>query len=146
MERPKDICIKIGSYEELGADAHFVRNQVFCVEQRISEDIEWDACDDAATHVVLYKNNKAVSTGRMIRKENAYYIGRVATLKEYRGNGYGSSVTQSLVDWAAEHNIGEVHLHAQKYVEAFYKKLGFESYGDVFQETGIEHISMVIRI
>jgi len=139
-----DTRIEIGAHSKIGADAQRVRDAVFCVEQRISKELERDSYDAAATHAVLYENDVPVSVGRIIHKENAYFIGRVSTLKTYRGKGYGSRIVKALVDWAFAHDISEVQLHSQKHAEDFYSKLGFQSYGAVFYEAGIEHISMVI--
>jgi len=138
-----DVKIKIGSYAEIGTDAQTVRDEVFVVEQGISLDIERDAYDSISTHAVLYKNNAPVSAGRIVNRDNGHYIGRVSTLKEHRKNGYGGLIVSALVEWAFSNDIPEVHLHSQKHAENFYKGLGFRSYGEVFIEAGIEHISMV---
>jgi len=141
----KDLSIKIGSFSKVGKDAQIVRDNVFCIEQEISQDIERDFYDDTATHVVLYKDDAPIATGRIVEINNKYYIGRVATLKEHRGNGHGSLIVRSLVDWAFQNDITEVYLHSQKHAEGFYEKLGFQSFGEVFYEAGIEHVNMVIK-
>lgn len=38
-----------------------------------------------------------------------------------------------------------VTLHAQKTVEEFYRRLGYETTGDVFEEVGIPQVAMVKR-
>lgn len=141
----EDIVIKTGTYSALWDDAMKIRDEVFCGEQGISRDIEIDRFDRAATHVVLYLNGLPVSTGRIICDDGVYYIGRVATIRKYRGNGYGKMIVEALADWALCNKISEVHLHAQKHAVGFYEKIGFRPYGDIFFEAGIEHISMVMK-
>ena len=141
----KDVNIKVGTYSEIDTDAQKVRNEVFCIEQKINKDIERDGLDSTAIHAVVYEKDNPVSTGRLICENNKYYIGRVATLKEHRCKGLGNLVVKELINWAFNNNISEVYIHAQKHAEEFYRKIGFESYGDVFFEAGIEHISMVIN-
>jgi len=141
----KDIKVKVGSYLEIGKDAQVVRDEVFCVEQEISQDIERDSYDAIAMYVVLYKDNEPIATGRIIEKDDKYLVGRVATLREHRGNGYGSVIVKSLVDWAFENNISEVYIHSQKHAEGFYEKIGFQAFGEVFYEAGIEHVNMICK-
>ena len=139
------IDIKIGKYSELGKDARDIRNSVFCQEQKIDIAIERDEHDLTATFVVIYDENRPVATGRIILKDNQYIIGRIATLKTYRGRGLGKLVVVSLLDWAFKNNVSEVIVHAQKHAEEFYKKIGFSSFGYSYFEAGKEHINMTIK-
>ena len=141
-----DIEIKIGNYQELGTDAHKVRDEVFCVEQGIDYDIERDEYDEVATHSVVYENKIPVAAGRLVKKKSDYNLGRIATLKEYRGKGYGKMVTKFLMLWAYDNSITVLDLHAQKSAVSFYEKLGFIPCGQPFSEAGIEHRSMSIVI
>jgi len=140
-----EIVVKLGTYSEIRNDASFVRNTVFCIEQQISKEIERDGNDAEGMHVVLYENGSPVTAARIIKTDNQYRIGRVATIKEYRGRGYGTIVVKTLIDWAFTNGINEVFIHSQKHAEEFYKALGFKSFGGFFEEAGIKHINMVIK-
>ncbi|NBO42976.1 MAG: GNAT family N-acetyltransferase [Betaproteobacteria bacterium] len=37
-------------------------------------------------------------------------------------------------------------LHAQCSAEGFYRRLGFKAQGDVFQDAGIDHIEMSLKL
>ena len=141
----KNTKIKIGTYEDIGADARRIRDSVFIFEQGIEEEIEKDNYDKLATYVVVYENSLPVATGRIVKKDNEWVIGRVATIKNKRKKGYGEEVIKCLVDYGFNNGAERITLHAQKYVEKFYKKLGFHSFGDVFLEADIEHINMFIK-
>lgn len=126
-------------------DALSIRKKVFIDEQGIPKSIERDIYDKSSEHIVVYENNQPIGTGRLVFKEGEYSIGRVAVLQEHRAKKIGSLVVDELKDKAISHGATEVHVHAQKEVEGFYKKLGFEAYGNVYYEAGIKHINMMIK-
>ena len=134
---------KVGTFTELREDSLKIRHIVFTVEQNIDPSEDIDEYDEISTHVVVYDdNNLPVSTARLIQSDGIYSIGRMATLKDCRGKGYGRIAVEALIGWAKENDVNEIVVHAQKQAEGFYQKLGFVSYGEIYLEVGIEHISM----
>lgn len=124
-------------------DALLIRRDVFVEEQKVPKEIEYDEWDQKAFHLVVYDQGIPKATGRCILKEGIYSLGRIAVVKEARGQGFGDLVVRMLVRKAFQQGAKEVHLHAQLQVQDFYEKLGFEAYGEVYEEAGIDHISMV---
>lgn len=116
-----------------------IRESVFIVEQGIDPEIEFDQHDAKALHLLLYIDNKPVGTGRIL---DDGHIGRIAILRDYRGQGLGSEIIQTLVKVAVKRGYQRVYLGAQSQAIDFYKKLGFTPFGEVFLEAGIEHLSM----
>lgn len=116
-----------------------VRNTVFTDEQHIDPDLDFDGQDRDAVHVLILCNGKYVGTGRMLKDG---HIGRLAVLKEYRGQGLGAKMVLSLVKEAENRGVKRIYLGAQKHAVGFYKKLGFSVYGDPYTEVNIEHIYM----
>lgn len=139
------IKLRIINGKDSLSDPYFIREEVFIKEQNVSEEAEKDDIDKIANHIVIYNDNKPIATGRIFEDNGTYYIGRVAVLKEYRGKGFGTLVVNNLIKWAFNNNINEIHLHAQTHALNFYKSLGFISYGNIFSEEGIEHISMYVK-
>lgn len=137
-----------GKYLYYGDDlseAFQIRKEVFQYEQGVSEQEEFDEIDDLAVHVVIYSNEnpkKPVATGRVFFDGNDYYIGRVAVLKDERGKYYGDFAVRMLANKAFLAGANEILIHAQLSAVSFYEKIGFITYGDVFIEAGIKHISM----
>jgi predicted GNAT family N-acyltransferase len=123
-------------------DAYRVRFQVFVKEQNVPEHIEIDDIDRIAQHIVAYRNNAPIGTGRLFVQDGRYYLGRIAVLPEYRKQNTGALIVKSLLKKAFDSGADEVHIHAQISVRGFYEKLGFIPYGKPFYEAGIEHISM----
>lgn len=123
-------------------DGYWVRRKVFIEEQKVPEELEIDEYDKAADHVIVYINNNPVATGRFVAINGEDLFGRIAVLKEYRGRGLGKIVVDNLINKAEEKGIDEVHLHAQLTAKGFYESLGFEAYGEIFDDAGIDHIGM----
>ena len=134
--------IKVGSYDSLYKDADKVRDAVFCVEQKISAKIEKDKKDKTSTHIVLFVNSVPVSTLRVFEENGEYIFGRVATLLNCRGKGYGKEVMLALHKYAKEKGIDKLTCHAQETAKDFYLKLGYKIEGKPFYEAGIKHYMM----
>ena len=139
--------VLLGSWAQMAPQARPLRSAVFVQEQGVPDDEEWDADDEQALHAVL--TNLAglpLATGRLItvgEPAGQARIGRMAVIRSMRGAGAGQQVLQALVDSAVGLGIERVVLHAQCAAQAFYAKAGFQPAGDVFDEVGIPHITMV---
>ena len=121
-----------------------VRRAVFIEEQRVPKALEWDGLDESCHHVLVTDTlHQPVGTGRM--KPDGH-IGRMAVLKEYRGQGIGSAILMALLDYAHRQQCDRVYLHAQVAAIPFYEKHGFTVDGEEFMDAGITHRSMVKRL
>ena len=121
-----------------------IRKKVFCEEQNISIDIEFDNLDHLCEHFLIYKENKSIATARVRKKSDLIFkIERVAVLLEYRKLKVGSLLINEIIKYYLKINKkNSIILHSQVVVEDFYKSLNFTSYGDRFLEDGILHIAM----
>lgn len=131
--------------DELVKVAHSIRQQVFIEEQGIDPKIEFDDMDDKADIFVVYNDDNAVGTGRVLKIDNKYLIGRIAVKKEVRGQKFGDLIVRMLVRRAFDKGANGVFVHAQIRAKGFYEKLGFEAYGKEYENAGIKHINMVRR-
>ena len=142
------VTVKTGRWEALGADAQAIRSAVFVEEQRIPKALECDAADADALHVVVYNRlGGAVATGRLLSHQpGVAKIGRMAVQRVLRGAHLGQLLLQALLDAAAQRGEREVLLHAQRSAEGFYRRLGFAPRGEPFEEAGMAHQEMFIRV
>ena len=140
--------IKIGNWDALGEDAAKVRTEVFVQEQQIPEALEWDEADQSAVHAVAYNGlGQAVATGRLLKDAAGIIkVGRLAVKRVLRGSHLGYDILQALMDAAIKRGDSEILLHAQRSAEGFYKRAGFISQGEPFDEVNIAHIEMVKRL
>lgn len=122
------------------------RCEVFTVEQRCNY-LDLDGIDQSSHHILVKSDdNKISSYCRLVSPEVKYgypSIGRVLTLKEYRGHGMCRDMLLKTMEYSKEiYPDQPIVVAAQAYLEKFYSSLGFVSEGDIFIEAGIEHIFM----
>ena len=134
---------KVKSSDEMEL-CHTIRKKVFCEEQKISEDIEFDNLDDICEHFLVFNDQIAIATARVRKKEDyVYKIERVAVLISYRKLKVGTLLIKQIIDlYQKIDKKNSIILHSQISVENFYKNLNFISYGKEFAEDGILHIAM----
>ncbi len=121
-----------------------LRRQVFIIEQRVPEALEWDAADADSLHALAFDaEGRAIGTGRLLPDG---HIGRMAVVTDWRGHGVGSALLQWLIAQARQRNFHEVQLHAQTHALSFYARQGFIAHGDVFDEAGMPHRKMSLSL
>lgn len=141
---PTDFIVEPATWPADMADLRAVRTKVFVEEQAVPEDEEWDELDALSQHVIARdQHGKPIGTGRLTPKG---MIGRMAVLQEWRGRGVGDAVLRVLLETARDRHFREIEIHAQSHALAFYERAGFEAYGEEFEECGILHRHMRIRI
>ncbi len=139
--------ILLKSWNEAEVDAFLVRQEVFILEQGVPAELELDEFDSSATHVLVYQDARCIGTGRLVNlSAKQSQIGRMAVLAKFRGKGIGKQILQKLVDLAASQGVQGIILHSQVSAIPFYKKLGFQAQGDVYDEAGIPHRNMMLTL
>jgi YbgC/YbaW family acyl-CoA thioester hydrolase len=142
--------LRSGDWPSMASMARVVRTAVFIEEQGIPQAEEWDEDDAKAWHVVV--TNLAglpVATGRLITAglpKGEAKIGRMAVLNGSRALGLGQQVLQALIEAARQRDVERLTLHAQTSAQVFYQRAGFLPDGPVFDEVGIPHIVMTLRL
>ena len=136
------IELSITSWAEAQSLVKPLRYQVFVIEQKVPEDMEWDDFDEIAWHAIVTADNQTIGTGRLIMNDRIAKIGRMAVQSSRRNQGIGKSILNALIQAAKEKGAQECILHAQVHAIAFYAKEDFEPNGPIFDEAGIPHIEM----
>lgn len=138
-----NLIIKKAKLPEEFSAIQSVREAVFQVEQQVDPALDFDGLDESSDQIIAYLNAQAVGTARVRYLDNkTAKIERLAVLPTARGKGIGQQIMAKSLDIAAQNNISEVVIHAQKYIMSLYQKLGFEPEGEVFEEAGIPHVKM----
>ena len=130
-----------------------VRKEVFVGEQGVPEDIEYDAYDAVALHVLAVRDDGVpLGTGRLLHGQAAAAkvdgdlsvgsLGRLAVTREARGLGVGVALVRAIEDAARARGLTAVDLHAQTHALGFYERLGYAAYGPEYPEAGIAHRAM----
>ena len=132
------------AWDQHRAALQHIRKVVFIDEQEVPKELEWDGEDEDATHFLAVNElGEYVGCARLLPSGQ---IGRMAVLTEYRGTNIGAQLLTAAVAAAQEQGMRRAFLHAQSYAEAFYRKGGFVPYGDEFDEAGIPHIAMELKL
>lgn len=132
----------INGDKDIDAAIH-IRTEVFVKEQNVPPEIEIDGTDANAIHLIVYDEALPVATGRILKIDDEYVLGRIAVLKEQRGRGYGDLVVRMLIRRAYEMGADKQIIHSQTHAASFYERLGFTRFGEEYAEAGIPHINMV---
>lgn len=120
-----------------------VRREVFVVEQRISEEEEYDGLDDQCVHFIAVSAGGVVGTARLRFPSSGYAkIERMAVLEPARRQGAGSGLIVCIERELAGQGMYKVVLHAQITAAPFYVACGYVPVGEHFYEAGIEHVRM----
>lgn len=128
------------SYVELPTQAKNIREEVFMREQGFTE--EFDKTDENAVHILLFFGQNAIGTCRFFQSGGAWFIGRVAVLREFRGKGCGKMLLQAAEQEIVNRGGNCCFLHAQCRAMDFYARCGYSPCGQPFDEEGCPHIAM----
>lgn len=128
------------------AEAEYIRKTVFVDEQKFVD--EFDETDGIATHFVMFDGENPVGCARAFfdENENAYHIGRVAILKEYRGRHLGGEIMLFAENELKKQGADRVTLSAQVRASGFYKSIGYTPYGEEYFDQYCPHIAMEKRL
>lgn len=143
MLNSPELKIISGSWKDLAAHAKVIREVVFIQEQHIAAEDEWDAEDAVAVHFIVFQQDQAIATARLLSNNS---IGRVAVLNTVRGLGVGQRLMQAVIDYARAEQRELVKLSSQVHAIGFYQALGFEVQGEEYLDCGIPHIDMYLKL
>ncbi|MFC8292715.1 GNAT family N-acetyltransferase [Streptomyces sp. NPDC057242] len=130
-----------------------IRREVFVEEQGVPRELEYDAYDATAVHVLAVRaDGLPLGTGRLLHGADALgktggdasvgSLGRLAVAGAARGLGVGAALVRGIEGAARERGLTAVDLHAQTHALGFYERLGYEAYGPEFPDAGIPHRAM----
>ena len=123
-----------------------IREQVFIQEQKVTPELEWDGMDENAMHFLVFKDEEAIGCARAVVIKNYMQLGRMAVLKEYRGQGIGSALLEKAIVTAKLNQISSIHISAQFYAIDFYLKFGFKVMSDIYLDAEIPHRDMTLKL
>lgn len=129
----------VGNWQNLSDQAAQVRFTVFVQEQKVPAELELDELDADCVHALIEIDSQPVATGRLCPDGR---IGRMAVLKNFRGQGLGSEILRALISAAEKRGQHETYLHAQLHALEFYAQHGYLAEGPEFEDAGIAHRQM----
>lgn len=127
-----------------------LRRQVFIHEQGVSPEDEQDGKDKDAVHLLALLNGFPVGAARILPPAmtdgQSAKIGRVCVIRDHRGKGIGEAILAECHKSARRLGARRAILGAQISAQTFYERLGYQAYGGVFDDAGIDHRMMEIAL
>ena len=123
-----------------------LRRRVFCDEQGVSREEEFDGLDDEATQVVALDQGGVVATCRLRFLEDDCKLERMAVEGRLRGRGAGAALLEASERIAQDCGARRMVLNAQTAAQGFYAAGGYEPEGELFMEANIEHLRMTKQL
>ncbi|HLR64075.1 MAG TPA: GNAT family N-acetyltransferase [Pseudogracilibacillus sp.] len=136
------MLVKIATSQEEKNIMYDIRKTVFVEEQLVPIEEEIDEHEDDAIHFICYVDDKAVGAARLRFIDDYGKLERICVLKAYRGQSIGTRIIGTMEEEIKKHQYKTAKLHAQQYAEAFYEKLGYQTFSEAFMDAGIPHIAM----
>lgn len=140
------------SFDELTTPALYrlcqAREAVFVVEQNCPYP-ELDGIDPQCLHLQGFVDGELAVYARIIppnvHPTGKPAIGRVLTLENFRGHGYGRDLMVKAIEFCQKNFANQpIVISAQTYLLDFYQSLGFVPQGKRYLEDNIEHIDMIL--
>jgi predicted GNAT family N-acyltransferase len=136
--------VRLADWQDDAVALQSVRYDVFVVEQRVPEALEWDGLDPDCRHAIAEDaEGRAIGCARLLPDG---HIGRVAVRGEWRGRGVGAELMARLIQLARERGDARAMLNAQVHALPFYARFGFVPVGEPFDEAGIAHQAMELYL
>ncbi|MEU1627202.1 GNAT family N-acetyltransferase [Streptomyces sp. NPDC020096] len=157
MTDPQRYRIEVAGEQQMDG-CYAVRRAVFVAEQGVPEDVEMDAYDAHAVHLLATGQQDGCPAGTVrilhgavarqkypaaVDDDLTAVLGRLAVAKSARGTGLGAALVRAVEDEARRLGLTGIYLEAQTHALAFYEGLGYTAYGPEFDEgSGIPHQAM----
>ena len=119
-----------------------LRIRVFCDEQGVSRQEEFDGLDEDAIHLVAIERGAVVGTCRLLFEGTTCKLGRLVVEREARRRGIGGRLLALAEGEARAAGAECIVLNAQTRARGVYRAAGYTERGGRFIEAGIEHVRM----
>lgn len=115
--------VEILAWSEARIHASRIRREVFVQEQGVPVQLELDKWDARCEHALASIDGTVIGTGRLLPDG---HIGRIAVLKDYRGQGFARGILQALLDHARKRGENGAAQNAQSDAALFYQMFGHQ--------------------
>lgn len=123
-----------------------LRTDVFLWEQGVKEEeLDYRDLEPTTEHFWIADAAGTAAYLRVIQNDEPEYLdarttfGRVVVRADRRGEGLAQVLVAEVMKSYGDRSMV---LHAQSYIAPLYAKYGFVSFGEPYDEAGIDHISM----
>jgi predicted GNAT family N-acyltransferase len=143
VQHTKLLIRTLAMHDPLWPECCRIRQRVFIEEQHVPVALEWDATDEAARHLLASLDGQAVACARVVPEG---YIGRMAVLPEWRGQGIGEALLLQAINICRQFEVTHARLSAQVHAIGFYQQAGFEVCSEPYVDADILHVDMQLEL
>ena len=124
-------------------DALQLRRTVFVEEQGYPLAVNNDGLDSSCLHLVLYADDEAAATARLIENGDGLLGSRFCVLKKYRVRGFGVLLVKRVLKYLNEETDKQfLEVYTKPHLMKYYKAFGAFPTGQVHFIGGSIHIVM----
>src|SRR3990170_5580295 len=98
--------------------------------------------DEQGLHLGLYIANTLASVISVFENGDEIQFRKFATQTAMQGKGYGTTLLQHVMDWAASTGKKSIWCNARLMATEMYRKFGMQTVGESWRKYGIEFIKM----
>ncbi|GAX06584.1 GNAT family acetyltransferase [Secundilactobacillus pentosiphilus] len=141
--------IHTGSEPWNHAAALYIRMTVFVLERTIKMQDEFDDNDETdRVYTVIYTDDgQPVATGRFQTiDKTTMRPGRIATIKDYRGQHLGAKVISTLEEYGRTHGYVKSVIHSEMTAKGFYERQGYQVSSEPYEEDGVPAITLTKQL
>lgn len=133
---PTEMTIKIIT----AAMTYPMRHSILRPNQSPQESVYPGDEDESTLHLGAFQEGELVGILSTYKEDSARFeesagwrFRGMATLPEVRGNGYAAQLLSAAENWVAEKQGGYLWANARLNALGFYRKCGYQTYGDIFE-------------
>ncbi|MDO4288264.1 MAG: GNAT family N-acetyltransferase [Eubacterium sp.] len=113
------------------AGVHYVRTQAMCLGFGVSLEMEFGEDTPEDDYILVMHRGLPAATCRMrLDAQGHGHIERVATLENFRGQGFGRAAIAAAEDFLKEKGASQIYINSREAVLGFYEKLGYTAIPD----------------
>lgn len=135
---------QINTWSQLSEGITAIRSAVFVQEQSLSQEDSFDTYDvEAVQMLVCTDQEEPVATARMTKESaGVSRISYLGVLLAYRGNGLAKLMLNQLADFSRRRRDRLLICYVPTYVAGFFKRQGYETFGEPLTIANIAHVKM----
>jgi ElaA protein len=125
-----------------------LRQSILVVEQS-SPYPDLDFVDQVADHLLVTHDDALIGYARChgpLPGKACASFGRLTVAGQYRGIGLGKELVSAILARLAKGSCPDVLIGAQLYLEEFYERFGFTRDGEPYDDVGVLHVNMRLRL
>lgn len=112
-------------------------------------DFGWEMNDPVSWHFVAMDGSSLIGCVLLVPldvKKTKGQLIQMAVETNWQGKGVGKLLVKSLINFARSSGLKEIEIHSRSEVTTFYEQFGFKVFGDEFEEVGIKHRLLSLKI